>query len=113
MKNRLRCALFVWLLTGTTIGLMAQPNIDEKIAQQQIAADEATARRVDGEPAIKATRAKAAELTSLVTTLKIQQNKSESTIKNEESKLPKLQEAVKKAVEERITLETESAAASK
>ncbi len=113
MKCLARLMLAGWLLTLGTSDLSAQENLDQKIAEQQKVADEAQARKVAGEPAVLAARAKAKELATAITTLKIAQNKAEATVKDAEGKLPKLQEAVKKATEEKTKLEAESVAAAK
>ena len=119
MKCLARLVVAGCLLTLAVSGLVApanviaQENLDAKIAEQQKIADDAAARRVAGEPAIQAARAKAKELSTAITTLKIEQNKAEATVKDGDAKLPKLQEAVKKATDERTKLETESAAAAK
>ena len=119
MKCLARLVVAVWLLTLTASGpltpanLLAQENLDAKIAEQQKAADEAAARRTAGEPAIQAARAKAKELLTAITALKIEQNKAEATVKDSEAKLPKLTEATKKATEEKTKLEAESVAAAK
>lgn len=86
---------------------------DQKIAEQQKVADEARGRQVAGEPAVVAARTKAKELAAAITALKIEQNKAEAAVKDGEGKLPKLQEAAKKATEEKAKLEGESAAAAK
>lgn len=106
------------LVLACTLSLVAsaafaQENLDQKIAEQQKAADEAKARQVAGEPAVVAARAKAKELATAITSLKIEQNKAEATVKDSEGKLPKLQETAKKATEEKTKLEAESAAAAK
>ncbi len=119
MKCLARLVVAVWLLTLTASGplapahLLAQENLDAKIAEQQKASDEAAARRTASEPAIQAARAKAKELSTAITTLKIEQNKAEATVKDSEAKLPKLTEATKKATEEKTKLEAESVAAAK
>ena len=119
MMSISRLVLAGCLLTLTVSGplapvnLLAQENLDAKIAEQQKVADEAAARKVAGEPAIQAARAKAKELVTAITTLKIEQNKAEATVKDSEAKLPKLAEATKKATEEKTKLEAESVAAAK
>ena len=119
MKCLARLIVAGCLLTLTASGLVApanviaQENLDAKIAEQQKLADDAAARRMAGEPAIQAARAKGKELSTAITTLKIEQNKAEATVKDGDAKLPMLQEAVKKATDERTKLETESAAAAK
>lgn len=119
MMSISRLVLAGCLLTLTVSGplapvnLLAQENLDAKIAEQQKVADEAAARKVAGEPAIQAARAKAKELVTAITTLKIEQNKAEATVKDSEAKLPKLTEATKKATEEKTKLEAESVAAAK
>jgi len=106
-----------WVVTGCLIlsgvAASAQENLDAKIAEQQKVADEAKARQVAGEPAVLAARAKAKELATAITALKIEQNKAEAAVKDGEGKLPKLQEAAKKAADEKAKLEGESAAAAK
>ncbi|MBC8112833.1 MAG: hypothetical protein H7062_00490, partial [Candidatus Saccharimonas sp.] len=71
MKCLARLVVAGWLLTLTASGLVAQENLDAKIAEQQKVADEAAARKVAGELAIQAARAKAKELATAITTLKI------------------------------------------
>lgn len=102
-----------WLLCVVATGAFAQDNLDQKIADQQKVADEAKGRQVAGEPAVIAARTKAKELAAAITALKIEQNKAEAAVKDGEGKLPKFQEAVKKATEEKTKLETESANAAK
>ena len=102
-----------WMLCLAANGVFAQENLDPKIAEQQKVADEAKARQVAGEPAVVAARAKAKELATAITALKIEQNKAEAAVKDGEGKLPKLQEAAKKATEEKTKLEADSAAAAK
>jgi mono/diheme cytochrome c family protein len=113
MKCLARFVLAGWIICLCASGAFAQENVDQKIAEQQKVADEAKARQVAGEPAVVAARAKAKELATAITTLKIEQNKAEATVKDVEAKLPKLQEAAKKATDEKTKLEGESAAAAK
>jgi DNA-binding beta-propeller fold protein YncE len=96
-----------WILCVVATSTFAQDNLDQKIADQQKVAEEAKGRQVAGEPAV------VAELATAITALKIEQNKAEAAVKDGEGKLPKLQETVKKATEEKTKLETESAAAAK
>lgn len=112
MKCLARFVVAAWMLSLVATGVFAQ-DLDQKIAEQQKAADEAKARQVAGEPAAVAARAKAKELATAITTLKIEQNKAEAAVKDGEGKLPKLQEAAKKATDEKTKLEGESAAAAK
>ena len=91
----------------------AQENLDQKIAEQQKLADESVARKVAGEPAVVTARTTAKERAAAVATLRVEPNKAEASIKDSEGKLPKLQEAIKKAAEERAKAETDSAAAAK
>ncbi len=102
-----------WILCVVATSTFAQDNLDQKIADQQKVAEEAKGRQVAGEPAVVAARTKAKELATAITALKIEQNKAEAAVKDGEGKLPKLQETVKKATEEKTKLETESAAAAK
>ena len=102
-------SLFLILATS----LLAQENLDQKIAEQQKLADEAVARKVAGEPAVVAARTTAKERAAAVATMRVEQNKAEASVKDFEGKLPKLQEAFKKATEERARAETEAAAAAK
>ena len=113
MKCLARFVTAAWMLTAVAAAAYAQENLDQKIAEQQKASDEAKGRQVAGEPAVLAARSKAKELATAVTTMKIEQNKAEAAAKDGEAKLPKLQEAIKKATEERAKLEAESAAAAK
>lgn len=113
MKCLARFVVAGWMLSLLATGAFAQENLDQKIAEQQKAADEAKGRQVAGEPAVVAARAKAKELATAITTLKIEQNKAEAAVKDGEGKLPKLQETAKKATEEKTKLEGESAAAAK
>jgi len=92
---------------------LADEALDQKIAEQQKLADESLARKTAGEPAINAARTTNKERTAAVAALKVEQNKAEATAKDAESKLPKLQEAIKKATEDRGKAEAESAAAAK
>lgn len=113
MKCLASFVLSGWMLCLATTGLFAQENLDQKIADQQKLAEEAKSRQVAGEPAVVATRTKAKELAASITALKIEQNKAEASVKDNEGKLPKLQETAKKATEEKTKLENESAAAAK
>lgn len=113
MKCFARFVLAGWMLSLVATGAFAQENLDQKIAEQQKASDEAKGRQVAGEPAVVAARAKAKELAAAITALKIEQNKAEAAVKDGEGKLPKLQEAAKKANDEKAKLEGESAAAAK
>lgn len=113
MKCFARFVLAGWMLSLLATGAFAQENLDQKIAEQQKASDEAKARQVAGEPAVVAARAKAKELAAAITALKIEQNKAEAAVKDGEGKLPKLQEVAKKANDEKAKLEGESAAAAK
>ena len=94
-------------------GLFADDGLDQKIVEQQKLADEALARRVAGEPAITVARMTAAERAAAVAALKVERNKADASAKDAEVKLPKLQEGIKKATEERTKAETESVAAAK
>ncbi|MDB5348415.1 MAG: translocation protein [Schlesneria sp.] len=102
-----------WILCVVATSAFAQDNLDQKVADQQKVAEEAKGRQVAGEPAVIVARTKAKELATAITALKIEQNKAEAAVKDGEGKLPKLQETVKKATEEKTKLETESAAAAK
>jgi len=102
-------SLFFLLITSG----FAQENLDQKIAEQQKASDEASARKAAGEPAVTALRATAKERAATVASLRVEQNKAEAGVKDAEGKLPKLQEAIKKATDERTKAETESVAAAK
>ena len=102
-------SLFFLLITSG----FAQENLDQKIAEQQKASDEASARKAAGEPAVTAARATAKERAATVASLRVEQNKAEASVKDAEGKLPKLQEAIKKATDERTKAETESVAAAK
>ncbi len=113
MKCFARFVLAGWMLSLVATGAFAQENLDQKIAEQQKASDEAKGRQVAGEPTVVAARAKAKELAAAITALKIEQNKAEAAVKDGEGKLPKLQEAAKKANDEKTKLEGESAAAAK
>ncbi|MEI8019581.1 MAG: hypothetical protein WCH39_15355, partial [Schlesneria sp.] len=101
----------LFLILSTQVS--AQENLDQKIAEQQKLADEAVARKVAGEPAVVTARMTAKERAAAVATLRVEQNKAEASVKDSEGKLPKLQEAIKKAGEERAKAETDSAAAAK
>lgn len=94
-------------------GLFAQENLDQKIVEQQKLSDEAHGRKAAGEPAITAARAAAKEKAMTLAALKLEMNKAEAGTKDAEGKLPKLQEAMKKATDERTKAETELAAATK
>lgn len=113
MKCLASFVLSGWMLCLATTGLFAQENLDQKIADQQKLVEEAKSRQVAGEPAVVAARTKAKELAAAITALKIEQNKAEASVKDNEGKLPKLQETAKKATEEKTKLENESAAAAK
>ena len=102
-------SLFLVLATHA----LAQENLDQKIAEQQKLADEAVARKVAGEPAVVAARTTAKERAAAVATMRVEQNKAEASVKDAEGKLPKLQEAFKKAAEERTKAEADSVAAAK
>lgn len=93
--------------------LVAQENLEQKIAEQQKRADEAQAKKTAGEPVVVAARATAKERATALSTLKLELNKAEAGVRDAEGKLPKLQEAVKKAVDERTKAEAELAAATK
>ena len=105
--------LVLSLIVAARNPLSAQENLEPKIAEQQKLADEAAARKTAGEPGIAAARTTAKDRATAVATLKVERNKSEAAIKDAEGKLPTLQEAIKKATEERTKAETESAAAAK
>ena len=94
-------------------GLYAEENLEQVIAQQQKLADDAQALKAAGEPAVVAARTKAKELAAALAALRVEQNKAEASVKDAEGKLPKLQEAIKKATEERTKAEAEAAAAAK
>jgi len=94
-------------------GLCAEENLEQVIAQQQKLADDAQALKAAGEPAVLAARTKAKELAAALAALRVEQNKAEASVKDAEGKLPKLQEAIKKATEERTKAEAEAAAAAK
>lgn len=113
MKCFARFVLAGWMLCLVATAAFAQENLDQKIAEQQKVADDAKARQVAGEPAVIAARTKSKELAAAITSLKIEQNKAEAAVKDSEGKLPKLQEAAKKANDEKAKLEGESAAAAK
>ncbi len=100
----------MFLLSGRSD---ADEILDQKIAEQQKLADEAQARKAAAEPAITTARTAAKEKSAAVAALKLEQNKAEAGIKDSESKLPKLQEALKKATEERTKAEAELAVATK
>ncbi|WP_397571461.1 c-type cytochrome domain-containing protein [Schlesneria sp. T3-172] len=91
----------------------AEEDLEQTIVQQQKLADEAQAQKAAGEPAVIAARTKAKELAASLAALRVEQNKAEASVKDGEGKLPKLQEAVKKATEERAKAEAEAAAAAK
>ena len=93
--------------------LFAQDNLEQKIAEQQKLADEAHARKAAGDPAATTARTTAKERAAALAMLKVEQNKAEAAIRDADAKLPKLQEAIKKALDERTKFETESAAAAK
>ncbi len=101
----------LFLILATQVS--AQENLDQKIAEQQKLADEAVARKIAGEPAVVTARTTAKERAAAVAALRVEQNKAEASVKDSEGKLPKLQEAIKKAAEERAKAETDSAAAAK
>lgn len=108
--NRLLFAVS-FFLTAASLG--AQEAVDQKISEQQKLVDEATARKTAGEPAINAARATAKERANALAMLKMELGKAEALFKESDGKLPKLQEAVKKAVELRTAAEAELAAATK
>ncbi|HEY0983516.1 c-type cytochrome domain-containing protein [Schlesneria sp.] len=91
----------------------AEEDLEQTIVQQQKLADEAQDQKAAGEPAVIAARTKAKELAASLAALRVEQNKAEASVKDGEGKLPKLQEAVKKATEERAKAEAEAAAAAK
>jgi mono/diheme cytochrome c family protein len=101
----------LFLILSTPV--LAEENLDQKIAEQQKLADEAVARKIAGEPAVVAARTTAKERAAVVATMRVEQNKAEATVKDAEGKLPKLQETFKKAAEERAKAEVDSAAAAK
>ena len=112
--QRFSCLLLTMSLTlFATSGLMGQENLDQKIVEQQKLADEAHARKAAGEPAITAARAAAKEKATALAALKLELNKAEAGTKDAEGKLPKLQESMKKAIDERTKAEAELAAATK
>ncbi|WP_010587578.1 c-type cytochrome domain-containing protein [Schlesneria paludicola] len=112
--QRFACRLAaVSLILFAMDGVFAQENLEQKIAEQQKVADESQARKAAGEPAINAARMAAKEKATAFSTLKLELNKAEASIKEIDGKLPKLQEAVKKASEERAKAETELAAFTK
>ena len=113
MQRLTRLLLVFSLIVIATDRLVAQENLEQKIADQQKLADEAQARKAAGEPAVTTARATAKDRAAAVATLKIEQNKAEAAIRDADGKLPKLQEAIKKATEERTKSETELAAAAK
>ena len=94
-------------------GLCAEENLEQVISQQQKLADDAQALKAAGEPAVLAARTKAKDLAAALAALRVEQNKAEASVKDAEGKLPKLQEAIKKATEERTKAEAEAAAAAK
>src|ERR1700678_245333 len=100
MQRFFRFLLAFSLIFSLTERLRAQENLDQKIVEQQKLADEAQARKTAGEPAVLAARATAKERAAAVSTLKVEQNKAEAAIRDADGKLPKLQEAIKKATEE-------------
>lgn len=100
------------VLTATTF-VNADEALDQKIVEQQKLADEAQAKKVAGEPAINAARTTAKERAAAASALKLELNKAEAGVKDAEGKLPKLQEAVKKAIEVRSKAEADVAAATK
>ena len=87
MQCLARFLLAGWIVCLITTTTFAQEDIEQKIAEQQKLADEAKARQVAGEPAVAAARVKAKELSTAVTTLKIEQNKAEAAIKEGEGTL--------------------------
>ena len=116
-KNFLLNSLFFALVTSViaydSTCIFAQDAIEQKIPELQKLADEAAARKAAGEPAINAARATSKERAAAIAQLRVEQNKAEASVKDAEGKLPKLQEAIKKATEERAKAETETAAAAK
>ena len=102
----------ILVLTVTSF-VNADDALEQKIAEQQKVADEAHARKVAGEPAINAARSTAKERAAAASALKLELNKAEAGVKDAEGKLPKLQEAVKKAIEARSKAEADLAAATK
>ena len=102
----------ILVLTATSF-LNADDALEQKIAEQQKVADEANAKKVVGEPAINAARSTAKERAAAASALKLELNKAEAGVKDAEGKLPKLQEAVKKAIEARSKAEADLAAATK
>ncbi len=104
----LRCFCFVVLAVMSSRVGFAQ---DE--AALQAAANEAKAKQTAGEPAIKATREQAKQLSDAVIKLKLELSKAEATVKDLEAKLPKLKEAIKKPEEDRAKAQAENDAAAK
>ena len=104
-------AYFMFLVSSGNV--FAQTELDQKIAEQQKLADEALGRKAAGEPAITAARTAAKDKAAIAAALKIERNKAEAAVKDAEGKLPKVQEAIKKATEERTKSESESVAAAK
>lgn len=113
MQRMIKALVVNFSLLLLAQSLIAEENLDQIIAQQQKVADEAQALKVAGEPAVIAARTKAKELAATVAALRVEQNKAEASVKDAEGKLPKLQEAIKKATEERGKAEAEAAAAAK
>lgn len=106
-------SLALLLTLSATTFVAANEALEQKIAEQQKVADEAQAKKVAGEPAINAARTTAKERAAASAALKLELNKAEAAVRDAEGKLPKLQEAVKKAVEARTKAEGDLAAATK
>ncbi|HET6422719.1 MAG TPA: c-type cytochrome domain-containing protein [Planctomycetaceae bacterium] len=98
---------------GLLAALLARSASAQDEAALQAAANEAKAKQTAGEPAIKATRDQAKQLTDAVIKLKLELSKAEATVKDLEAKLPKLKEALPKPAEERTKAQAENEAAAK
>jgi mono/diheme cytochrome c family protein len=113
MPKLLRQLLVLSLFVTTSDLSLGQEGLEQKIAEQQKRADEAHAKKEQGEPVIAAARASAKEKATVLSTLKLELNKAEAGVRDAEGKLPKLQETVKKAIDERTKAESELTAATK
>lgn len=98
---------------GLCFALLAQVGFAQDEAALQAAANEAKAKQTAGDPAIKASRDQAKQLSDAAIKLKLELSKAEATVKDLEGKLPKLQEAVKKPEADRQAAQTEADAANK
>lgn len=102
-------SLFALLVASAPV--LAQD--DAQIAALKQTADTAKAAQTAGEPAVQGARKQARELADALAALKLGLSKAEATVKDVEGKLPKLQEAAKKAADERAKLQGESDTAAK